>query len=119
MKKLTIGTQYYGNEHWDLWQPCYMISPKKNKVINVAFIPAQEKMMSLGYKRISVFSEYVKEYKSKVMHKKKAFISFCDEHNIPIPKDKQSGLWSWARLSCDSGSKYARRGRIGVKRRRR
>ena len=113
-----IGQQYYGANHWDMYKPCFMISPRKNKVIEVTFIPAQEKMMELGYRRISIWSNEVRQYKNKVQHQKQTYVKKCLKHNIPMPKEKRSALWTWIKLTSDAVSKYARNG-IYIKRRRR
>ena len=113
-----IGQQYYGAYHWDMFKPCFMISPRKNKIIEVTFIPAQEKMMELGYKRISIWSNEVRQYKNKVQHQKQTYVKKCLKHNIPMPKEKRSALWTWIRVTSDAVSKYARVGRVNKMRRR-
>jgi hypothetical protein len=97
MKK--VGQQYYGANHWDMWKPCFMISPRKNKIIEVTFIPAQEKMMELGYRRISIWSNEVRQYKNKVQHQKQTYVKKCLKHKIPMPKEKRSALWTWIKLT--------------------
>jgi len=114
----TIGQINYGEDHWKMWKPCFMISPNKNKIIQVTFIPAQEKMLYLGYKRISIWSKEVSQHKNKITHHQKRYYNKCVKHNIPLPKNKHSALWTWVKVISDASSKYARNG-MYIKRRRR
>lgn len=106
----TILPINYGQSHWQQHKPTYMISPKGNKIIYVPFIPAQTKMLMLGYKRITDFNSKLIEYKKKSLRKTKVFQHKCFKHNITIPKERKLDLWGWNKVTSETHQKYARNG---------